>query len=238
MMVFWYHKHHLDMKAVILAAGEGKRLHPLTLTRPKPLVHLLDKPLIEHIWEALPETVDEVVLVVGYKGDMLREFLGKKFQGRRVTYVEQEKAGGTAYAINLCRKHLVGEEKFLVMYADDLHGTLGIAKCLEHDAALLVAQVEDPRRFGVVVRNANGTVERIDEKPENPESNLAATGVYVLTPKIFDYYEERPRAGEYYLTEMIEGFIQDYSMHVVESDFWLPIAYPEDIARAERLIRK
>jgi len=224
------------MKAVIFAAGEGKRLHPLTLELPKPLVRVAGKPLIQHIWEVLPNAVDEVVVVVGYKREMLRDFLGGEFLGKKVTYVEQDEPRGTAHALKLCKSHLENEEKFLLMYADDLHGKDGIARCAEHDMALLVHYVDDPRSFGVVVPNVDGTIRCIDEKPEFPKSNLAVTGVYVLTPEIFKYESSRVRNGEYYLTDMIEEYIRSNAMQVVESDFWVPIAYPHDLARAEEIL--
>lgn len=225
------------MKAVIFAAGEGKRLHPLTLDRPKPLVEVLGKALIHHIWEVLPSAIDEVVVVVGYKSEKMREFLGEEFLGKRVTYVEQLEPLGTAHALKICKTYLENEEKFLLMYADDLHGKEGIARCVEHEMALLVHYVDDPRSFGVVVRNDNGTIKNIEEKPENPKSNLAVTGVYVLTPKIFDYEAVHTKNGEYYLTDMIEEYIKHHPMQVVESDFWVPVAYPHDITRAEEILQ-
>ncbi len=225
------------MKAVIFAAGEGKRLHPLTLTRPKPLVEVLGKPLIQHIWDVLPDCISEVVVVVGYKQEMIRGFLGTEFMGKKVTYVEQLEPLGTAYALNLCKPHLKNEKKFLLMYADDLHGKEGIARCIEHDMALLVSFVDDPRRFGVVVTNEDGSIKNIEEKPEHPQSNLVVTGVYVLSPKIFDYDASHTKNGEYYLTDMIERYIKDFPMKVIESDFWVPIGYPHDIERAERILR-
>lgn len=224
------------MKAVIFAAGEGKRLHPLTLDKPKQLVEALGKTLIQHIWEILPTTVDEVVVVIGYKREMIRDFLGDEYMGKRVTYVEQDEPLGTAHALNLCKSHLEKEDKFLLMYGDDLHGKDGVARLVEHDMALLVSFVDDPRRFGVVVTNEDGTIKNIEEKPEHPKSNLAVTGAYVLSPKIFDYKALHTKNGEYYLTDMIEGYIRDYPMQVVESDFWIPIAYPHDIARAEEIL--
>lgn len=225
------------MKAVIFAAGEGKRMHPLTLERPKPLVEVLGKPLIEHIWEVLPSVVDEVVVVVGYRREMMRDFLGDEFMGKRVTYVEQDEPLGTAHALRICKPHLENEDKFLLMYADDLHGKEGVARCVEEDMALLVSFVDDPRRFGVVVTNDDGTIKNIEEKPEHPKSNLAVTGVYVLSPKIFEYQALHTHGGEYYLTEMIEEYIKHNPMQVVESDFWVPIAYPHDIARAEEILK-
>lgn len=225
------------MKAVIFAAGEGKRMHPFTLERPKPLVEVLGKPLIQHIWEVLPSMVDEVVVVVGYKREMMRAFLGDEFMGKRVTYVEQDKPLGTAHALKLCMPHLEKEKKFLLMYSDDLHGKDGVARLVEHDMALLVHFVDDPRRFGVVVTNEDGTIKNIEEKPEHPKSNLAVTGVYVLTPKIFDYEATHSKNGEFYLTDMIEEYIKHNPMHVVESDFWIPVAYPHDIKRAEEILQ-
>ncbi len=225
------------MKAVIFAAGEGRRMHPLTLNRPKPLVEVLGKPLIQHIWEVLPDSVFEVVIVVGYKQEMLRNFLGEEFKGKKVTYVEQLEPLGTANAIKLCKPYLEKEKKFLLMYADDIHGKDGVKRCAMQNSALLVSFVDDPRRFGVVVTNNDGTIKNIEEKPEHPKSNLAVTGVYVLTPRIFDYEATHTKNGEYYLTDMIEGYIKDYPMQVVESDFWVPIAYPQDIERAEKILR-
>ncbi len=225
------------MKAVIFAAGDGKRLHPLTLDRPKPLVEVMGKPLIQHIWEVLPDVIEEVIIVIGYKQEMMRNFLGHEFMGKKVFYVEQLEPSGTAHALKLCKPHLENEEKFLLMYADDLHGKDGISRCIEHDSALLVSFVDDPRRFGVVVANDDGTIKHIEEKPKHPKSNLAVTGVYVLTPKIFDYEATHSKNGEYYLTDMIEQYAREFPCHVVESDFWIPIAYPHDILRAEEILR-
>lgn len=225
------------MKAVIFAAGEGKRLRPLTLDKPKQLVKVLDKTLIEYVWDVLPDVIDEVVLVVGYKQDMIREFLGEEFKGKKVTYVVQEAPLGTADALNRCKSHIENEEKFLLMYADDLHGKEAIEKCFEHELALLVSPVDQPRKFGVVVLNEDGTIKNIEEKPEYPKTNLAATGVYVLSPKIFDYQDIEMKNGEYYVTDMIEKLLQDHPVHVVRSSFWVPIGYPEDITSAEEILQ-
>lgn len=224
------------MKAVIIAAGEGKRLRPLTLDKPKQLVLALGKPLIQYVWDVLPKEIDEVIIVVGYKGNMIQEFLGTEYMGKKITYIEQYQPLGTARAFKLCKSHLINEEKFLVMYADDIHGKEGVAKLVKHDAALLVSPVADPRNFGVVVKNDDGTVKNIEEKPEHPKSNLAATGVYMLNPKIFNYDIWPTHNGEYYLTDMIERYIHENTVHIEESDLWIPIAYPHDIVRAEEIL--
>lgn len=226
------------MKAVILAAGEGKRLRPLTFGKPKQLIEALGKPLIQYIWEALPDAVDEVVIVIGYRGQMIREFLGDEYMGKRVTYIEQPEPLGTAYALKLCRSHLEHEGRFFLIYGDDIQVRSSFEKCLAHDSALLASPVEDPRRFGVVVVDENGVISDIEEKPENPKTNLAVAGAYLLTPQIFDYDTEQLLNGEYYLTDMIAAYIKDRPVQMVESDLWIPIGFPDDITRAEQLLRE
>ncbi|MDD5152896.1 MAG: nucleotidyltransferase family protein [Candidatus Pacebacteria bacterium] len=226
------------MKAAIFAAGEGKGLQPLTFERPKPLIPILGKTLIQYIWESLPDEVDEVILVVGYKKKMIRSFLGDKFQGKKVTYVEQGQATGTADALMLCKPYLKNEEKFLLMFADELYSKASIACCLKHRAALLIAEIEDPRRFGVVIVNKEGIIQSIEEKPKHPKSKLAVTGVYVLSSEIFDYDTDPTEDRVRYFTRMIDEYMKEHVIYGVETDFWLPIEYPADIKRAEKILGK
>src|SRR3989338_11252442 len=107
------------MKCVILAAGEGIRMRPLTLEKPKPLLAINGKPLIEHVIENLPKEIDELVVVIGYKGEQIKDFLGKKFHGLKVKYVWQKEKLGTGHALRLCREHL-GSDNFLMLFADDI----------------------------------------------------------------------------------------------------------------------
>ena len=109
------------MKAVILAAGEGVRMRPLTLKKPKPLLELAGKSLLHHIWELLPNKINEVILVVGYKARMIKKYLGKSFLGKKIVYVHQKTKKGTADALFLAKPYLNPKEKFLLLYADDLH---------------------------------------------------------------------------------------------------------------------
>lgn len=224
------------MKAVIIAAGEGKRLRPLTENKPKPLVEVQGKPLIQFLWETLPEEISDVVVVVGYKGEMIREYLGNEFLGKKVAFVEQKELWGQAHALKICQQYLEGEEKFLVLFADDLQDQAGIKNLMEYKSALLVCKVEDPSHFGIVMVNEKGIITDIEEKPKHPKSDLAATGVYILTPEIFKYYKkEREGESEYYLAEMIKEHIKDTEYGIVESRFWVPIGYPKDIEKAEKI---
>lgn len=222
------------MQCVILAAGKGTRLRPLTEERPKPLVLVSGKPLIDHIASALPSSVDEIILVIGYKGDMIREYCGSEFHGRKVTYIEQVEQNGTAKALWLCKDMLKG--RFLFLFADDIHGKEDLARATSFVRALLVSSVDKPEKFGIVVRNADGTLGLMIEKPEHAPSNCASTGAMVLDDHIFEFEPESPLKGEYYLTEVIERYAQKYPIAVVEQQLWIPIGYPEDIAKAEALL--
>src|SRR5687768_11120918 len=108
------------MKALIFAAGKGVRMMPLTAEKPKPLLEVLGRPLLERIIEVLPREIVEIVLVVGYKGDMIRGRFGHSFGGRRIAYVEQAEQLGTGDALMLCKHAIEPGERFLVVYADDL----------------------------------------------------------------------------------------------------------------------
>ena len=222
------------MQCVILAAGKGTRLKPLTDTCPKPLVKVGDKTLLDHIVKALPSAVDELIIVVGYKGDMIKEHCGTEFHGRRVKYVEQVQQDGTARALWLCKDLLKG--RFLFMFADDIHGEGDVARVTSYSRGMLSKTSSNPERFGVIVRNPDGTLSEIVEKPTHPPSNLVSTGVMVLDDHIFEFEPQHPVNGEYYLTEVIERYSKKYPVAVVEEHFWVPIGYPEDIVRAETLL--
>ncbi len=222
------------MQCVILAAGKGTRLRPLTENCPKPLVSVAGKPLLDHIVDALPTAVDELIIVVGYLGDMIKSYCGEEFHGRKVTYVEQIEQNGTARALWLCKDLLHG--RFLFMFADDIHGKNDIARVTSYSRGMLTMTSDTPERFGVVVRNPDGTLAEMIEKPTHPPSNLVSTGVMVLDDNIFKFEPQSPVNGEYYLTEVIERYAKEYPIAVVEEQLWIPIGYPEDIDRAQELL--
>jgi len=224
------------MQCVILAAGKGTRLRPLTENCPKQLVTVHGKPLIDYIVEALPSSVDELIIVVGYLGEMIREYCGNEFHGKRVTYVEQIEPNGTAKALWLCKDLLKG--RFLFMFGDDIHGKDDLARATSFVRSMLVATVEKPEKFGIVVRNPDGTLGMMIEKPEHAPSNCASTGAMVLDEHIFEFEPQTPVKGEYYLTEVIERYAQKYPIAVVEQNLWIPIGYPEDIEKAEKIFHQ
>lgn len=225
------------MQCVILAAGKGTRLRPLTEHIPKPLVEVAGKTLLDHIVESLPSAIDELIIVTGYLEDKIKEYCGSTFHGRKVTYVTQAEQNGTAHALWLCKGLLKG--RFLFMFADDLHGRGDIARATSYSRSMLTYTTDTPEKFGIVVRHPDGTLAEMIEKPEHSPSNLASTGVMVLDDHIFKYnpYAVETK-GEYYLTDVIQEYAKEYPIAVVEQTLWIPIGYPEDIAKAEEILAK
>jgi UDP-N-acetylglucosamine diphosphorylase / glucose-1-phosphate thymidylyltransferase / UDP-N-acetylgalactosamine diphosphorylase / glucosamine-1-phosphate N-acetyltransferase / galactosamine-1-phosphate N-acetyltransferase len=223
------------MQCVIICAGKGTRMRPLTDTIAKPLITICGKPILEHIVDALPAVIDEIILVVGYRKEQIEDFCGTHFKGRKITYVVQENfAGGTGEAL-MCTKDVIADT-FLFMYGDDIHGKDALARIVEKKHAMLVACSDTPERFGVVVKNADGTLCEIIEKPENPSSNLINIGGFVLSPAIFSYDVAVHTNGELYATDMISAYAKDFPVSVETQELWIPIGYPEHIAAAEALL--
>lgn len=179
------------MQAVILAGGQGTRLRPLTLTCPKPLLPIANVPMVRRIVDRLPPDVDEVILAVNYKFDMLREYFARHETGRRVVVVEERVPLGTAGAIKNVEAHVDGS--FFVFNGDvldslDLVAFRKFHQRQESAATISLWNVPDPRHYGVVEMKGDRIV-RFVEKPETKElapSNLANAGTYILEPAIFD----------------------------------------------------
>lgn len=223
------------MQCVILAAGKGTRLRPLTDDTPKPLVKLAGRPLLEHIVEALPSAVSELIIVTGYLEEQIKAYCGSQFLGRKVTYVHQAEQKGTGHALWLCREHIKG--RFLFMFADDIHGAQDIARATSYTRSMLTLTTTTPERFGIVVRHPDSTLAEMIEKPTQAPSNLASTGVFVLDQHIFDFEPEVEMNGEFYHTDMIREYAKQYPIAVVEQSLWIPIGYPEDVVSAEKALR-
>jgi len=226
------------MKAVILAAGEGKRMQPLTHTTPKPMLLISGKPLLEHLLDSIPKEINELIIVTGYLGDHIRAYFGNQFGRFRVHYVKQVTKEGTGHALFLCKKFFAKQERFLVLNADDLHSKKAIQNILKHPLAVLVKEVEDPRAFGVVTADANDHILEFVEKPEIPPSNLASIGIHLLDERIFSYPLEKHPNGEHYLVDTVAHMARDHKMKIIHTDFWIPIGYPFDLKKAEEYMNQ
>lgn len=222
------------MQAVILAAGKGVRMLPLTLHRPKPLVEVAGKPIIEHILDALPPEVDDIIIVVGYKAEMIIDRFRDEYKGKSLRYVHQWMPAGTAHALSLARPFLSG--KFLLLNADDIMGADALATAITHPLAILVAPHTEPEKFGVVSLRDITVLDGIIEKPEHPATNLVSTGAMVLDERIFGYEAIRHENGEYFLTAPLEQLAKAHDVTVIEQAVWIPVGSPEDIPIAEAML--
>lgn len=211
-------------------------MRPLTETTPKPLLKVCGKTILDHVVEALPSEITDLVLVVGYRQEQIREHCGEEFHGRSVTYVEQtDFAGGTGDALFAAKDVL--RDKFLFMYADDIHGREALQKVVQYDHAMLGMYSEMPERFGVLVQNDDGTLKEILEKPKEAPSNLVNIGGFVVTTDIFNYeVAVSAEHDELLVTDMLTAYAQDFPVEIIEQDMWLPIGYPEHIAEAEAIL--
>ena len=219
-----------------MAAGKGVRMLPLTQVRPKPLVEIAGTPLIEHVLKALPKKIDEVIIVVGYKAQMIQAHLGDQFEGKKIRYVFQWMPAGTAHALSLAHPFLTG--RFLLMNTDDIMGREALEEAISHPLSILVSPHEHPEKFGVVKVRENGTLEEIEEKPKHPATNLVSTGAMVLDMRIFDYEATRHPSGEYYMTTPLEAMAQEHDFMVVTQPLWIPVGCPEDIPLAEARLKE
>ncbi len=215
------------MKAVIMAAGKSTRTYPLTLTRPKPLLPVANRPIIEHQLEALPEVVESVVLVVGYRHEMIRERLGDRFGRLAIEYVMQEEQKGTGHAILQCARVIDGP--FLAMNGDDLFDPADLARLAATVDSALVKEVEDPQLYGIYEVTEGDRVVRLVEKPVEVFSHLANVGAYHFSPSIFDMLRSTAPSerGEIEITSAIQMLADRGVFRVVEMEgYWLPIGYP------------
>lgn len=219
------------MQCVFLAAGRGTRLRPLTDTTPKPLLEINKKPILAHSFEQLPGEIDEVVLVIGWLGDKIRNYFGDDFLGRKIVYVEHKEMLGTGYALSLCRDVL--KDKFVVMMGDNLYSRKDMEKCLAHDLCLLVKEAENPQDFAVVEIDADGALKAVCEKPHNSQSNLVNTALYVLDKRFFDYPLVKISSGEYGLPQTIAAMAADCPVVIERTKKWIEINTIEDLNRAK-----
>lgn len=224
------------MQCVILCAGKGTRMRPLTETTPKPLIKVCGTPLLEHVVAALPEEIDELILVVGYLEEQIKEYCSEEFLGKKVTYVTQaDYAGGTGDAL-MYAKDLISD-RFLFMYADDIHGAPALKEAVQHQHAILAAYSDAPENFGVLVEDGRGGLAQILEKPKDPPNNKVNIGGFVLDKTIFDYaVDKSAEHGELLVTDMITAYAKDNFVQIVMQDMWIPVGRPEDIEKAEAIL--
>ena len=213
-------------QAVILAAGEGQRLRPFTVTKPKAMLSIAGKPILRYVIESLAQNgIRNIVLVVGYRKEQIFDYMGSGEQfGVDITYVTQERQLGTAHA--LAQAKGTTENEFLVLPGDKLIEADTIAQFVAvKPNAMLVKRVDNPVRYGVVTID-NGVVKGIIEKPKQPKSNIINTGIYAFNRQIFSFIETELGIPDA-LNDMIA---QGKYLNAHQTDgTWLDVVYPWDI---------
>lgn len=234
------------MKAVVLAAGRGTRLGPLTDDRPKPLVEVGGRPILSHGLERIASMgVSEFVLVVGYRKEAIIEEFGDAVDGVPITYVHQREQLGLAHALETAAGEI--EDDFLVFNGDNLmEGNLEAVVDRQRedgvDATLLVDEVsrEAAAETGVFVTDDRGRVEAVVEKPDDPPSTTVLTGLFAFGPDVFHACRlvQPSERGEYELTDAIDLLLRaGLRVETVPFEGWrVNVNTPEDLERAaERL---
>jgi len=235
------------VKAVVLAAGEGTRLKPITLTRPKHLIRVGGKLLLEHCLNALKAVgIEETLIVIHYMGDAIRTYFGdgKNF-GLRISYVEQKEVLGTGNAVSIAEPYV--KEDFVLVYGDLLFSVDALKKVVAiHErekpaATMAVVPVEKPENYGIVELE-NSHVKNIIEKPSRDKAptNLANAGIYVFSTEIFEKIKKTKASvrGEWEITDAISLLLKEKTVLGVEisKDEWLDIGRPWDLLKANRWI--
>ena len=221
------------MDAVILCAGKGTRLLPLTENRPKPMLPVGGKPVLEYIIEKVEDFVDNIYLVVKYK----KEVIIDHFKDHpKVKFVEQGEVDGTGYALLSARNYL-GDE-FLVINGDIVFED-DLRSILPHENAIGLVEVKNPEDFGVVVLDRENNVVDIEEKPKDPKSNLINGGIYKFQSDILDILEdlEPSERGEVELTDAIKELIREGRIKGIKlKGYWKDIGKPWDLLDSNRFI--
>jgi len=233
------------MKAIILAAGEGLRCRPLTLTRSKVMLPIANRPILEHVIDSLEKNgITEIILIVGYKKERIMDYFedGLNF-GVKIKYIEQSAQLGTAHAIEQA-KSLIGPEdsEFLVLNGDNLVEPKTIADLLknyEGDASLLTVRMEETTGYGVVLKEGNRVI-KILEKRSGDLSRIVNTGIYIFTPQVFETIEKTPISenGEYAITDTLQLMIDEGKIvtSVSTESKWLDAVHAWDLLKANAIV--
>lgn len=220
--------------AVVLAAGEGTRLRPLTHNRPKPMLPAANRPILEHVLDALVDAgIERLVLVVGYRRERVQNYIGPTYRDVPVEYVLQRKQLGSGHA--LLQAADVVSDPLLVVNGDRIIEPSSIEKVIDafdggREAAMAVIERENASRYGVVSLNGD-MVTGLIEKPDTDDARLINAGIYAFEASIFEEIERTPRqSGELALTETIVRLIDREAVTGVATDgLWVDATYPWDL---------
>lgn len=219
----------MTKKAVILAAGEGKRLRPFTETMPKVMLPVANKPLLEYVFEAVRKSgITDIIVVVGYKKEVIMEYF-KDYKKAHLTYVTQDKQLGTAHALLQAKKHI--KDTFIVLAGDNIIDPDSITRLMKDTAeySLLIKEHPHPSKYGVVFIEKRN-IRRIVEKPKEDVGKYISTGIYKLPSSIFTDIQRCSYEGIHALSAVIQTVI-DKGKHIntIQAKSWMDVVYPWDL---------
>jgi len=228
-------------KAVILAAGKGTRMLPLTENMPKHIIKINGKPFLYYILRSLKDAgYEKIGVLVNYKKEQIVDYL-KTCPEFDTEIIEQEGIKGSADAVRQM-KDFVGEENFLVLGGDNLWSAEDLARVNRDDDYVYIMshKVDDPSKYGVLVTEGEKLI-RIHEKPQEFVGDLINTGLYRFTPDIFEAISktELGYRGEYEIVDAISILAKDEKVKVLTlNDFWLDLGCPDDIPKVEEFLKQ
>ncbi len=230
------------MKVILPVAGKGTRLLPLTRHTPKPLVRVAGRPVLDYVVDKLDGLdVEELIFITGHLKDQVEQYARSRY-AIPSRFVEQSVQDGTAGAVDLARPYVDGP--VLIIFVDTVFDAdLTLARDTADDGIIWVKEVEDYQRFGVVVTDDDGYMERIVEKPSEPISKLANIGLYYIRDweTLFDGIERTLRGpqqkGEWFLTDAFQYMIdQGRRLRPVEVDGWYDCGKVETVLETNRVL--
>ncbi|OGK37668.1 hypothetical protein A3F03_03395 [Candidatus Roizmanbacteria bacterium RIFCSPHIGHO2_12_FULL_41_11] len=213
---------------IVLAAGKGTRLWPLTATTPKPLIKTIGKSILEHNLDAVLPYISEIVLIVGHLQEKFNEQIGTSYHGVPVSYVLQKDQIGTGHALYLARDK-VKTANFLWMYGDDYYGGQIFQDIMQEGNATPTRELEDWQNYGVFKIRDQQLVDAIVEKPKKYIGKMVSIGVFILQKEIFSYFERIKKTvrEEFEVTDMISLYAKDFDIKIIKTEGkWFPIGYP------------
>jgi UDP-N-acetylglucosamine diphosphorylase/glucosamine-1-phosphate N-acetyltransferase len=219
------------MQVIILAAGEGTRMRPLTHSTPKPMLPVGDRPLVAHTADAAIDAgADELVFVVGYEADAVRSYFGDHYGETPVKYATQEEQLGTAHAVRAAREHIDGP--FAVLNGDDLYDRASIASLFDGGPAVAAFHVDNPSDYGVL-SITDECVTGIVEKPDEPPSDFVNAGAYVFPGEAREWLDvSQSERGEHELTDVLDRVIEKREVRAVTLERWLGVGRPWELLAA------
>jgi len=220
------------MQTIVLAAGEGTRMGPLTDRRAKPMLPVADRPLVAHtVADAVAAGASRIVLVVGYEAEGIREYFGDEYEGVPVEYAVQERQQGTADAVRAARD-LLAEEPFVVLNGDNLYDRPSLERLFETGPAVGAYRVENPRQYGVLEVDDERVV-AIQEKPDDPPTDLINAGAYAFPAAARDWLDvPESERGEREITDVLERTFEHETVRMVRLDRWMDVGRPWELLEA------